>query len=101
SIRVLPGRRDRRTLPYGSFPAKSWYLPRVFVRGPDRVANDWGLIVLREPVTRITQFIPMHAASDAELAWLSKHGKVSVAGYPSDRPGGHGWGSQSHFRGVQ
>jgi V8-like Glu-specific endopeptidase len=100
TIRVLPGRSDRKTLPYGSFPAQHWYLPRAFVRGPDRVVNDWGLIVLRDPVTRLRQFMSLHAASDRELAWLTSHGKLTIAGYPADRPVGTMWRHTEKLRRV-
>lgn len=99
SVRVMPGRRDRRTLPYGAFPASHWYLPHAFVHGPDRVVNDWGVIVLRNPVP-MKEFIKMRAATDDELARLARTGKITIAGYPADRPVGTMWRHSETLRRV-
>ena len=90
-IRVCPGRRDRRTLPYSSVEAECWYVPRGFIDGKQRRQYDFGLIVLRRPVAKLSKFMPLKAASDAELTRLTTQGLVTVAGYPSDRPLGTMW----------
>jgi V8-like Glu-specific endopeptidase len=55
------------------------------------VVNDWGVIVLREPVAEIQRFLPLHAADNSELALIARHGAITIAGYPSDRPVGTLW----------
>ena len=90
-IRVCPGRRDRGTLPYGSVEAECWFVPRGFIDGKQRRLYDFGLIVLRRPVAKLAKFMPLKAASDAELTRLTTQGLVTVAGYPSDRPLGTMW----------
>jgi V8-like Glu-specific endopeptidase len=91
-IYVMPGRRDRKTLPYGSVPAAEWWVPQGFVSGPAKSSWDWGLIVLARPVPRaINRFLPVRALSDARLAALRDSGRITVAGYPSDRLLGTMW----------
>lgn len=90
-IYVIPGRRDRRTMPYGSFPAREYWAPRGFIEGPKRGAWDYGVIVLQRPVTAIRRFAPLRPLSDAALQRLMATSRVTVAGYPSDRPVGTMW----------
>src|SRR5262249_26525797 len=45
-IFVIPGRRDRDTMPYGAIESREYWVPRGFVHGPDRSTWDWGFIVL-------------------------------------------------------
>jgi V8-like Glu-specific endopeptidase len=90
-IFVIAGRRDRATMPYGAIGAQRYWVPQGFLRGPDRTAWDWGVIELPRPFARIERFVPMRALADAELARLARAARVSVAGYPSDRPVGTMW----------
>ncbi|MDJ1156811.1 trypsin-like peptidase domain-containing protein [Chelatococcus sp. SYSU_G07232] len=91
-IFVIPGRRDRATMPFGSIEAREYWVPRGFLTGPERTAWDWGLIVLRRPVpSEIGRFVPMKPLSAAALSRLREAGRVTVAGYPSDRPVGTLW----------
>lgn len=97
SIHVIPGRRDRRTMPYGTVPARAWWVPRGFVtkQAPAEWGSkrgwDFGVIELVRPVPGIDRFAPMRALSDAALRRLSETGRITVAGYPSDRPLGTMW----------
>ncbi|HTI81391.1 MAG TPA: trypsin-like serine protease [Acetobacteraceae bacterium] len=94
---VIPGRRDRRVMPYGSIPARRWWVPRGFVEDSPppawgaRQNWDWGLIELATPVQGIRRFVPLCPQTDAALQRLSETGRITVAGYPSDRPIGTMW----------
>jgi V8-like Glu-specific endopeptidase len=91
-IFVIPGRRDRKTMPYGSIEAQDYWIPRGFIEGPNRAAWDWGLIRLKRRVPEaLDQFLPLRALSDAALRTLKETGRITVAGYPSDRPVGTLW----------
>ena len=56
-ILVMPGRRDRKTLPYGAVPARDWWVPAGFVEGRSP-AWDWGLVRLGRAV-ELEQVEPM------------------------------------------
>jgi V8-like Glu-specific endopeptidase len=91
-IFVIPGRRDRDTMPYGAIEAREYWVPRGFLEGPNRAAWDWGLIVLQRAVpSSLNQFMRLRALRDAEIRRLAATGRVTVAGYPSDRPVGTLW----------
>jgi V8-like Glu-specific endopeptidase len=91
TIGVVPGRRDRKTLPYGSIVAREYWIPRAFRHGPDRLAADWGVIVLPRPFPELRRFLPLRPQNEAGLNRLRAGGLVTVAGYPSDRPLGTMW----------
>lgn len=90
-ILVVPGRRDRRTMPYGSVAGRRWWIPRGFLEGGDRSSWDWGVIELARPVEGIERFPRMRALSDEALRHVARTARVLVAGYPSDRPIGTLW----------
>src|SRR5690606_20898968 len=90
-IFVMPGRRDRATMPYGSFAARAYWAPRGFIDGPERGSWDWGVIELQRPVTGIRRFARLRPLSDAALQRLMATSRITVAGYPSDRPLGTMW----------
>lgn len=94
---VIPGRRSRREMPYGSVPARAWWVPRGFVE-PARSAAwgsrqdwDWGVIELARPAQGINRFAPLRPLDDAAFRELAEKSHVTVAGYPSDRPVGTMW----------
>jgi V8-like Glu-specific endopeptidase len=89
-ILVIPGRRDRQTMPYGSIESREYWIPRGFMRGSDRTEWDWGLIVLSRPAP-LRRFLPVRPLSEAALHRLKESGRVTVVGYPSDRPVGTLW----------
>jgi V8-like Glu-specific endopeptidase len=97
SIHVIPGRSDRRTMPYGSVPARTWWVPRGFLEEAppkswgSRRNWDWGVIELARPVSGIRRFAGLRPLGDAALRRLSETGRITVAGYPSDRPLGTMW----------
>ena len=91
TIGVVPGRRDRKTLPYGSIVAREYWIPRAFRHGPDRLTADWGVIVLPRPFPELRRFLPLRPQDQAGLDRLRAGGLVTVAGYPSDRPLGTMW----------
>lgn len=91
-IFAIPGRSDRKTMPYGSLEAQDYWIPRGFIEGPDRAAWDFGLIRLkRRAPASIDRFLPLRALSGRELTEVATAGRVTVAGYPSDRPVGTLW----------
>jgi V8-like Glu-specific endopeptidase len=92
-ISASPGRRDRATFPFGSIPARSWYIPRGFMRrtGKARKAFDFGVIHLVRPFARPDRFMPVRALPDSALSGLTASGLVTIAGYPGDRPVGSMW----------
>jgi V8-like Glu-specific endopeptidase len=90
-IFVIAGRRDRTTMPYGVIGAHRYWVPRDFLRGRDRTAWDWGVIELPRAFAGIERFVPMRALRDHELARVAASARVTVAGYPSDRPVGTMW----------
>ncbi len=89
-ILVMPGRRDRKTLPYGAVPARDWWVPAGFVEGRSP-AWDWGLVRLGRAVPGIDRFARLMPLGDAGLRRLQEGARVTVAGYPSDRPLGTMW----------
>jgi V8-like Glu-specific endopeptidase len=66
AIVVMPGRRDRDNLPYGSLPAMRAYVAREFA-GPRRSRftrigeHDYGLIVLPRPFRGLDRFLRLVA----------------------------------------
>jgi V8-like Glu-specific endopeptidase len=90
-IIVLPGRSNRDTLPYGSIEARRFWVPRGFIDGPNRSEWDWAIIELPRPFPGIRRFLPVRPLADAALARLAMGGRITVAGYPSDRPLGTLW----------
>lgn len=93
-IRVAPGRADRDSFPYGAMVAREFYVPERFVRPrsvADRRCFDYGLIVLPRPFPGLRRFLPLRALTGAEFAPSSTGRKVTVAGYPADRPIGTQW----------
>jgi len=90
-ILVIPGRSDRKTLPYGSIDARRFWVPRGFIDGPNRSEWDWAIIDLPRPFPDIRRFLPIRALPDAILERLKMRGRITVVGYPSDRPLGTLW----------
>lgn len=99
-IRVAPGRSDRDSFPFGTIIARRFYVPERFVRPRhplDRKHFDYGLVILPEPIAGLDRFLPLLALSDARLlgeaggASRQQRGRVTVAGYPGDRPVGTLW----------
>ncbi len=91
-IFVMPGRSDRKTTPYGAIEALDFWIPRGFIDGPNRSSWDWGLIRLKRAVPdTIKQFMPVRALNNDQLRQVANSGRVTVVGYPSDRPIGTLW----------
>ncbi len=91
-IFVIPGRRDRDTMPYGAIESREYWLPRGFIHGPNKSAWDWGLIVLKRKVpAAISHFMRLRPLRDEEINRLAARGRITIPGYPSDRPIGTLW----------
>jgi V8-like Glu-specific endopeptidase len=100
AIQVAPGRIDRDTLPYGTIKAVQYWVPRGFIDGPDRAIWDFGVIRLVRPFQQIRRFMPMVALDDPALHHVAAHRRLSVAGYPSDRPIGTMWRHSERLKRV-
>ncbi len=100
AIHVAPGRIDRDTPPYGTIKAAHTWVPRGFIEGPDRATWDFGVIRLSRPFRQISHFMPTVALSDAELAYVAANRRLTVAGYPSDRPVGTMWRHSERLKRV-
>jgi V8-like Glu-specific endopeptidase len=90
-ITVAPGRIDRDAMPHGAIKAAHFWVPRGFINGPDRSTWDFGVIHLARPFRQINRFMPMVSLSRSELQDVAANYRLSVAGYPSDRPIGTMW----------
>jgi V8-like Glu-specific endopeptidase len=103
-ILVSPARRDRDTLPFGYRLASRAYIARGFL-GRNRLEPprprfyDYGLITLTTALHELNRFMPLRAATDAELAAIQRAGLVTIAGYPGDRPIGTMWRHSEKLRG--
>jgi V8-like Glu-specific endopeptidase len=100
AIHVAPGRIDRDTPPYGTIKAAHYWVPRGFIDGPDRAIWDFGVIHLVRPFRQIKRFMPMVALDDPGLHHVAAHRRLSVAGYPSDRPIGTMWRHSERLKRV-
>jgi V8-like Glu-specific endopeptidase len=91
-IFAIPGRRDRDTMPYGVIEAREYWVPQGFLAGANRSAWDWGLIVLKRSVPEtLNRFMRLRPLSDQEVRRLTGQGRITIVGYPSDRPVGTMW----------
>ncbi len=102
-IDVMPGRRDRRTQPFGRLRAAKAYIPRKFRArgGLLRKYLDFGLIILERPFARPNRFMPIVALPNLLLrSTLANNGLVSIAGYPGDKDEGTMWFHKERLRGF-
>jgi V8-like Glu-specific endopeptidase len=93
-VRVAPGRADRDRLPFGTIDAAAAYVPRGFIapRSPqERRDNDYGVAILARPFPGLGRFLPARALPDDTWQDLRAKVKLTVAGYPGDRPLGTLW----------
>lgn len=94
-IVVAPGRADRDQFPYGQRPAFAAYVPRRFITATspaERRANDYGLILLQRGFPGIQRYMSLRSFSRTELQQLQhRKAKLTVSGYPADRPVGTQW----------
>lgn len=100
-LRVVPGRADRDSMPYGTRLAVAAYIPWRFLQPrnvADRRAHDYGIVVLGRPFERPNHFMSLRALSDAGLRVLRERGRITVAGYPADRPVGTLWHHSERLR---
>lgn len=101
-IRVAPGRTDRDLFPYGTIQASAAYVPRRFIqaRSPaERRAHDYGLLLLPRPFPDLERFMPVQALSNDALTGLRRGTRrLTVAGYPADRPIGTLWHHSEQLR---
>jgi len=99
-VRIIPGRRDRDTKPFGAIPAARCYVARGYiVRGRGSIAArvaarrdaDYGVVVLERPIAGIRRFMTVQAPTEADIARIRSRKLLTIAGYPGDRPIGTMW----------
>ena len=95
-LRVIPGRRDRDSHPYGIMKANYFYVPKGFISpGKTKVKKrrwyDYGVVLLPDEFSKHTRFMPFSPLSSRKLISLTKGASISIAGYPGDRPKGTLW----------
>ncbi len=93
-IRVTPGRSDRDTAPFGSIISSQYYVPRKFIMSrtaADRRNYDYGFIVLPRAFHAIKRFLRLHVLNEHDLKSHTTGRRITIAGYPGDRPVGTMW----------
>ncbi len=95
-IRVVPGRADRDTMPFGSQVSTRYWVPTAYLSSPARGPAargdfDYGIILLPRAFDGITQFMDVRALSRPELDRVRHVKLITIAGYPGDRPIGTLW----------
>jgi V8-like Glu-specific endopeptidase len=95
-IRVVPGRADRDTMPFGTQISTRYWVPSAYlthpVRGsPARGDFDYGVVLLPRAFDGIARFMAVRAPSTPELERMRHAKLVTIAGYPGDRPVGTLW----------
>ena len=93
-IRVIPGRADRDTAPFGAVISSQYYVPREFItaRSPtDRQNNDYGFIILPRHFPDIKRFLSLRVLTANKLKHSPALRKITVTGYPGDKPIGTMW----------
>lgn len=104
-IRVVPGRSDRDTMPYGSIISRHYYIPKRYFNArhspnPDRKNFDYGIIILPRSFPQITDFMKIRALSNDNVREFKQKGHITIAGYPGDRPSGTLWRHTERLKGV-
>jgi V8-like Glu-specific endopeptidase len=93
-IRVIPGRADRDTAPFGSVISNEYYVPRKYVMArsvADRRNFDYGFIILPRNFQGTKQFLGLRSLNADELTNSPTLRRITIAGYPGDRPLGTMW----------
>jgi V8-like Glu-specific endopeptidase len=91
---VAPGRADREQLPFGTVDAAAAYVPRRFIAPrslSERRNHDYGVAILPRSFPGIRRFLPVRAVPDETWRDLRARPRLTVAGYPGDRPIGTLW----------
>jgi len=104
-IRVIPGRADRNTMPFGYIDSREYYVPQRYIRirssrDPARRYYDYGIIVLPHAFAKLKRFMPVRALTKIQLDRVRRHGQINVAGYPGDRPLGTLWRHSEYLKRI-
>lgn len=102
-VRIAPGRADRDRFPFGTIDAAAAYVPRRFIsprNAEDRKDHDYGLVILERPFRQIQRFLPVRSVPDEDWKHLRAKTRLTVAGYPGDRPIGTLWRHSEALRRV-
>lgn len=97
---AIPGRSDRDTLPFGRIKARRFHVPVSYIqaKGLKRRRHDYGVVVLQQPVRKITRYIPLRIYTTTQWRRIAKEKPITVCGYPSDKPVGTQWHHQEYLR---
>lgn len=93
-IRIIPGRADRDTAPFGAVISSRYYVPKKFIaaRTPaERQNNDYGFIILPRHFPDIKRFLGLRVLNTVTLENLPGSRTITVTGYPGDKPVGTMW----------
>jgi V8-like Glu-specific endopeptidase len=95
-IRVVPGRADRDSMPYGDVISTAYFVPEQYISAPivgrrPRRDFDYGVVILPRSFPALTRFMVARTLTDDELERLRHVKLVTIAGYPGDRPIGTMW----------
>ncbi len=99
-MHVIPGRSDRDTMPFGKPKADRFYVPVNYIKskGILRRRYDYGVVYLKQPVRKITKFIPMRAYTATQWRQIAGKTPITICGYPSDKPVGTQWHHHEYLR---
>lgn len=97
---AIPGRSDRNTMPFGRFKIERFYVPVNYIKseGLSRRRYDYGVVILDQPVRKITKYIPMSAYTTAQWRQIARKKTITICGYPSDKPIGTQWYHQEYVK---
>ncbi|SFK57078.1 V8-like Glu-specific endopeptidase [Nitrosomonas aestuarii] len=99
-IYVIPGRSNRDAMPFGSFKVDQFYVPVSYInsKGILRRRYDYGIVLLKQPVRKLTQYIPVRTYTRTQWRQIAKKTPVTICGYPSDKPVGTQWHHHEYLR---
>lgn len=97
---AIPGRSDRDTMPFSRVMARRFHVPVNYIQsiGLKKRRYDYGVVVLQQPVKKITRFIPMRLYTKTQLHRIAKEKPITICGYPGDKPVGTQWHHQEFLK---
>ena len=93
-VRIMPGRADRDAAPFGSVISSEYYVPKKYVMArsaAERRNYDYGFIILPRNFQGIKRFFGLRSLNADELTNSPVLRRITIAGYPGDRPLGTMW----------
>lgn len=97
---AAPGRGDRDKLPFGKIAATRFYVPLDYIKAQSlkRRRYDYGVVILRPPLSPIKRFMPFKALDGNQWRVQNQKSPITICGYPSDKPIGTQWHHQERLR---